>query len=106
MKGRFAGRLMTSVSVQIGRSGVKRHRLNLTIRPDPRPDGLVVLAGQTWCGSQRFGSGWHSARIDAGGVDCERCAARANLDDAPASALLQTDRRGKLVVQAGVTIDD
>ena len=111
MKPRFPGQISTSVSVLIGRSGSKRHRLRLTIRRDKRAgranfDQLVALVGQTWCGSQRFGSGWHSLRLDAADVDCERCLAQTGMpDDAAATDLLETDRRGKLVVQQGVTID-
>lgn len=93
--------LRTSVTVSVGR-GEKRHRLILSIQP--RDGRLVALAGQTYCGSQRFMSGWHSVGEDR--PTCEKCARRNwSSDTAPFSDLVEV-KHGRFVVRDGVEIEE
>lgn len=97
---KFAPMLYTSATVSVGR-GVERHRLTIVIRPSS--DGtLRAGAGQTYCGSQRAMSGWHSLSFD-GAVTCERCLRRDVRDDAPAVDVIEV-KNGRLTVKTGVEI--
>jgi hypothetical protein len=62
----------TVIPVMVGRSGTKSHRLQVSVRWDDRKQDVAVYAGQTTCGSQRFGSGWYAISPDQP-ITCERC---------------------------------
>lgn len=93
----FRPQLQTSATVSIGR-GAERHRLIIGIGPSSRPQDegkLFAYAGQTYCGSQRAVSGWHSLSLD-GEVTCQRCLKQWRPeDDVPLSEVVEV--RGRML---------
>jgi hypothetical protein len=63
----------TVATVRVGRSGTKTHRLPVSVRGNSHRTGEpYVLAGSTYCGSQRIGSGWSALPVGTL-ITCEKC---------------------------------
>ena len=66
----------TYLPVRVGRSGTKVHDLHASARWNARKGTVSIYTGQTYCGSQRFGSGWYA--VDPATMPtCQRCGTRA-----------------------------
>lgn len=68
----------TTIAVRIGRTGAKSHKLVLSVQQG-RDGRAAVYSGQTYCGSQRFTSGWSVIGLNEP-ITCTKCGPRETED--------------------------